>query len=994
MDIAMEHRKHSLFNRFSSTAILLAINFAVPLFSQSSNIYDIPLKNSNRAFRHNNIINGKGIMNTLGNQRLNGWPIHYSPDDEYYLSASGEPISIGGFDSLNADNIKQAASAFLNAYRSDFADAEDDLKITQSVLAGGVWYVRFSQYIDEVPVLNSYLSLRISPDAKVFYLNSNIKRKASALLTNFPNNALKNDQLQSFALKDLGGDFKAADKGVYIIPIYSDNKLVLRYAQKFIISSEENLQSLFTYIDMESGETLWRQSLINDAKVEVAVNGSVIPKDPTTPPVMMKIPDFFIKHEFDLYQSDYDGVIKEYNIENLAYTFNFQGPWVKIETDGIKPCSGSGVLSSDAKQSIMLDDSNSNIYARTLFYHTNLAHKYIKSIEPSFTYMDKQITLKINNKTKRGKSINAFSDSKTGDICFDGIDSIYRYVESPSILYHEYGHSIVSMLYRENDPINGLTNAAVSEAFADMNAAFMTDNPLIGENSRRTVNGKTYIRTIKNNMIYPDSLDFSINDPHENSRIMSGAYWDLREIIGLDKIRKLTHFIKYSLINDSDLGLAFSKWFYETLIRDDDDNNLKNGVPDADAIIKTFNKHKIGLELYLNKNFVHEQTAYINDTLNPYPIMFSIPNDSLILSKIDEFKLMYKINDGAYSEILMKQDKGVYTASIPPQKPGTIVYYYFSSKSIIDSTNIALTNSIFTKEPFKMGIGFEVAFSDDFNGSKPAWSKVDDKYSNDSMVVSWECAVPEKYSYMNLATLQPNGGRSGYDDKCWVTGATAPTTDYRLRAFWGASNLISPVFDLSTNKNPIISFWFYTTVIEQTTLSKPQYKLIITLSEDGGSTWKKCDSIQVASFSWQNYSICLAKYISKFDNVKIAIKAVNTYQIQDNGKYYFNYYYEALIDDFEILKPIESKKTDVESDAYAIEIYPNPTKDILYINTNSDMSNASIELLDIEGRVVYNENAIKENPIKIDCSNITKGAYFLKITNNGKSISKPLIISR
>jgi hypothetical protein len=993
MEIAMKRKSLRTANWLRASALFFSIATSASMLAQSEILKDIPLKNT-ISKECKTMFNNNAMLNADNNQIFKHWSFQESPQDENFIRASGNPIQISGFDSISYDNIRDAANRFLENNRIVFADANDDLKITQAVLAGGVWYVRFSQYIDGVPVLNSDLSLRISPDAKVFYLNSSIKRNAAMLLANSKHTALKSEELQSSAIKDLSSDFRAEEEGIYIIPINVGDKLSLRFAQKYIISSSKTKQKSFSYVDMENGGTLWRQSLINDVKIDASFNGSIIPKNPATAPVVQNFSEFYVQCGEKTYQTDTDGKISADNLENLAYSFDFQGPWVKIETNGINACSGNGVFTSAAKQSIALNDVNSNIYGRTMFYHANIAHQYIKSIDPSFTGMDKQIVIEINKNPIHAQSINAYSDTQNGHIYFDGINSQYRYAESPSVLYHEYGHSVVAMLYKQNGAVNGMTNEAVNEAFADVNAAFMTDNPILGENAHPISTGSTYIRTIKNNMIYPDSLDEVRNDPHENGRILGGAYWDLKELIGLEKARKLAHFVKYSLIDDAELGLAFSKWFYETLVRDDNDNNLANGVPDADAIIKAFNKHNIGIELYLNKNFTHDLVSNTLDTLNPYKVKFSIPADNLILSKTGEFKLRYKVNNGSYSEITMSSDNGVFSAQIPPQKAGSIVYYYFVGKSTPDSKEISLTTSLLNKTPFKFNVGFEKVYSDDFNGAKNAWTREDPNNANTFNGVGWECAVPELYTYTGYGAMHPDGGHSGVNDKCWVTGAKRPVTSFYQSCLSGFSNLVSPKFDLSDNKNPIVGFWFYTSAVEQISLPQVGYKLLIDISEDGGATWKTCDSIKKATLEWNYYSLPLLNYIKKLNDVKIRIVADNQILILAGGNFLPAYVFEALIDDFEILKPIESKKTDVESDAYAIEIYPNPTKDILYINTNSDMSNASIELLDIEGRVVYNEDAIKENPIKIDCSNITKGAYFLKITNNGKSISKPVIISR
>ncbi len=75
-------------------------------------------------------------------------------------------------------------------------------------------------------------------------------------------------------------------------------------------------------------------------------------------------------------------------------------------------------------------------------------------------------------------------------------------------------------------------------------------------------------------------------------------------------------------------------------------------------------------------------------------------------------------------------------------------------------------------------------------------------------------------------------------------------------------------------------------------------------------------------------------------------------------------------------------------DNYKIMIYPNPSPDILYIN--SDLNNdVDINLKDIKGSVVYSQVNIKiNNNYSLDLKNLTSGVYFLEIliNNNQKQV--------
>ena len=69
-------------------------------------------------------------------------------------------------------------------------------------------------------------------------------------------------------------------------------------------------------------------------------------------------------------------------------------------------------------------------------------------------------------------------------------------------------------------------------------------------------------------------------------------------------------------------------------------------------------------------------------------------------------------------------------------------------------------------------------------------------------------------------------------------------------------------------------------------------------------------------------------------------------------------------------------------------IYPNPSQDIIHLN--SDLNNdVDINLKDLKGRVVYHQLNIKiNNNYSLDLRNLTSGVYFLEIliTKNQKQV--------
>lgn len=77
-----------------------------------------------------------------------------------------------------------------------------------------------------------------------------------------------------------------------------------------------------------------------------------------------------------------------------------------------------------------------------------------------------------------------------------------------------------------------------------------------------------------------------------------------------------------------------------------------------------------------------------------------------------------------------------------------------------------------------------------------------------------------------------------------------------------------------------------------------------------------------------------------------------------------------------------------------ITLYPNPTKDVLYINKgNLNSSNYSLQIINLNGQIVLENEFINSQLIeKISLSGLTKGIYMCKISTDSKDIFKKIIL--
>ena len=77
----------------------------------------------------------------------------------------------------------------------------------------------------------------------------------------------------------------------------------------------------------------------------------------------------------------------------------------------------------------------------------------------------------------------------------------------------------------------------------------------------------------------------------------------------------------------------------------------------------------------------------------------------------------------------------------------------------------------------------------------------------------------------------------------------------------------------------------------------------------------------------------------------------------------------------------------------AISIYPNPASDVVHIKLSGEHENASIEIIDMCGKVVMQDKTTNENTM-IDVRGLSAGVYFAQIRSRNRNIVRTLLISR
>ncbi|MBM3186873.1 MAG: T9SS type A sorting domain-containing protein, partial [Bacteroidetes bacterium] len=79
------------------------------------------------------------------------------------------------------------------------------------------------------------------------------------------------------------------------------------------------------------------------------------------------------------------------------------------------------------------------------------------------------------------------------------------------------------------------------------------------------------------------------------------------------------------------------------------------------------------------------------------------------------------------------------------------------------------------------------------------------------------------------------------------------------------------------------------------------------------------------------------------------------------------------------------------SDAFNVQVYPNPVRDVVTISVPKLNTAFDICILDAYGKMVYHEQNLDGNEIKVKTSNFSSGIYTIHLKSAGFSINKRFV---
>lgn len=924
-------------------------------------------------------------------EKANGnWTVMIDNATKTPHRAFGKPIKIDGYSNINQENVKDATLSFLRKYAATFNLNVDDLFFVRATKVNKKWYVSFRQKYQEKEVLNSEVELRIFENAKVmafgvsYYNGIDIEPTPTIDFQQAAKNSIGNLNGKT---KDMVALLSTETSGeMFILPIKYKDKVDYRLVYDIAFRTTDDRNNYISYVDAHSGDVLYRQNVTMNMQ-KVVSTGKVKLNNAHEESTDVFFPYQYINIGGEKYTTDENGEINVEITQNTPISAKLNGDYCVAYFSDQDNAKFQDTLIPGEDYTIEWDDMICHPFERSVYYNANRVHRWFKDIDPNMTSMDFPVAVELIWSFPYGTNASC---NQTGDtLSFWNVgDDSHNFSETPGILFHEYGHAVNFRFYMDQGVPRGMQNMTTHEALADVTACFILNDHRLGYGSDNS-NPELYMRNLKNGMVYPDNME---NESHHDGQILGGAFWDLRELTSLEYASHISHFARYGVPDDENVGVAFSEWFIEVLIADDDDGDLTNGTPHFSEILEAFNNHKIGTSLLLSYNYSHEPLAdteiYDQDfrvecEINPPDFPNIKPDEVKVIYSTDRWETEYEIDATEY-------ETNKYFADIPGQMEPQIIEYFIKVKDNYTEDYVELTMLNDYME-YMFLAGYYDYIIEPFE-NEDSWIIGDD---DDTAVNGiWELAVPRAISIGGMINLQPGEDHTEGGTKCMVTD---PQVGYNFTQHMlglGYTSFIYKPVDISFIEKPLLIFyrWFTGFAFTQPNFTEdPYFEVFYRLEENG--EWVSLDKNADGKDDWIKFVIPIPEEAHGAEYFQLKFLVNNTAQ---------NYgaFFEALVDDMTIKTANEVSTSVDDENSYMLSITPNPFSESANISCYLESpQRVSINIHDLLGNMVISksiENAsgyfsYEWNGNDEYGNNLSTGMYILKITIGNKTTTKKII---
>lgn len=792
------------------------------------------------------------------------------------LRVIGEGYQIPGAGRVDARNVEQLARSFITTFEDLLRTRDVELHLIDAHPYLDKWTVSFRQVHKGVPVELSEVTLRMTAGGRVFLFGADV----------FPAMDISTTPLipeRDAALLAMSGLTPPAHGAIEVsvgrlavLPIRGLTGLNTPLAWSFLVK-EDDAHIWETWVDASTGALLWRRNSVCEG-IGGTVSASVKTSAVTQAEAVVNVFDHNLTVAGSTVVTDRNGAFTSSG--SGAVTVMLRGPYARIERQDGANASITQTVANNASFNVLWNSSNSTLAERTTFYNVVRSRRFILDMDTTITALDYQMPCRVGvnnicNANFDGTNLNFYrSGTSTQGIC-------PATGEMPDVVMHEYGHAVNEKSYVQFGVAAGMVNGALHEGLADVNSGMILDRSQIGIGF---FGANTVLRDMNNTNKYPDDI---VNQVHTDGLIIGGAVWDMRLGIGIQQARLISHFARHGKPDDTNTGLAFTKYFLEVLVADDNDGNLSNGTPNASHIVPAFAKHGIPSGML---SITHAPVSTATGG-TPIPMTADVTT-ALAAITAQSVEIKYRLRgQSTWSTLPLTFAAGNQAASstwngaLPSQLNGSIIEYYIVATEVWGTSKSYPAAG--ATSPLLLLVGFSTHTFHDCE-SASAWQA---HITGDNATTGrWVNAVPVGTN-VNGVLVQTPADHSPLGTRCWVTGngvANGQPGDADVDG--GKTTLVTPVLMTAGLNIPVLRYyaWFSNDMGASPGIDP----WVVQISSNGGGSWVTLENTDLSFNTWTERVFVLSDYITPTNTVLVRFVARD----DDPGSLV-----EAAVDDVEIL---------------------------------------------------------------------------------------------
>lgn len=488
-----------------------------------------------------------------------------------HFTDRGTVRSLYGKGRILSASADEAKSRVLDSYASLLGiDSPSQLRLHEKEVSQIGTHYYYQQYYSGFPVVGGDVAIHLNHSNQLIGVSSSFKSGLAA--DSIP---LQSSQSASAtALRFFQGKAIAAPGKLMLLPSRNRGKLVWEIA---VDSTELSAGSWVFYVDAGNPNMVLRARKTHAA---FEGRGSIWLENPVVTPKRTR--QTFL---------NMDGTKALSGKFVKAFNANFEHD---VSTGAID--TGEFTTASEANRAYDYIPTDARLTEAMAYFHINRVHDQWRSF--GFNKLNARAPVFVNVTVHDGGVglDNAFYSRngrfRTGIYVFGAGNRLENLGLDSDVYYHEYGHGVLDKIkpgfflaIESNYP------GAVHEAFGDISASAITEDPKLAEFGLRLKSSKRFVgRTVANQNRFPQNVGLPPSrksEVHHTGLILGGAWWDLRNLIGSHEAQRILFASLPLLPNETD--------FFD--VKDamlTADQNL-NGGANRLAIEDAFRRHGLGI---------------------------------------------------------------------------------------------------------------------------------------------------------------------------------------------------------------------------------------------------------------------------------------------------------------------------------------------------------------------------------------------------------------